>query len=128
LIFGDFFENLSRKFKFLSNRTRIKGTLHEDPCTFFVISRAFLLRMRNVSDKHCRENQNTYFVFSNFFSKIVPFRRKCEKYVERGRSHDYGACALHAGYIRLQTHTLRRCNTHFFSTATMVSGMRLIFT
>ena len=24
--------------------------------------------MRNVSDKSCRENQNTHFVFSNFFS------------------------------------------------------------
>ena len=23
--------------------------------------------MRNISDKSCRENQNTYFVFSNFF-------------------------------------------------------------
>jgi len=23
--------------------------------------------MRNVSDKSCRENQNTHFVFSNFF-------------------------------------------------------------
>jgi len=35
--------------------------------------------MRNVSDKR-RENQNTYFVFSNFyFSKIVPFMRKCGK-------------------------------------------------
>jgi hypothetical protein len=26
-----------------------------------------LLRMRNVSDSSCRENQNTHFVFSNFF-------------------------------------------------------------
>ena len=25
--------------------------------------------MRNVSDKRCRENQNTHFVFSNLFSK-----------------------------------------------------------
>jgi len=23
--------------------------------------------MRNVSDKHCEENQNTYFVFNNYF-------------------------------------------------------------
>ena len=27
----------------------------------------FLLTIRNVSDKSCRENQNTLFVFSNFF-------------------------------------------------------------
>jgi len=34
---------------------------------FLIISRSVLLEMRNVSDKSCRENQNPYFVFSNFF-------------------------------------------------------------
>jgi hypothetical protein len=29
--------------------------------------------MGNVSDKRRRENQNKYFMFSNFFPKIVPF-------------------------------------------------------
>ena len=53
----------------------ITGTLHEDQYTFFIKSRSFPFRMRNVSDKSCRENQNTHFVFSNFFSKIVPFMR-----------------------------------------------------
>jgi hypothetical protein len=43
------------------------GTLHEDLCTFVIISQSFLLRMRNVSDKSWRENQDTYFMFSNFF-------------------------------------------------------------
>jgi hypothetical protein len=33
------------------------------------------LRVRNVSDRSCRENQNTYFMFNNFFSKIMPFMR-----------------------------------------------------
>jgi len=42
------------------------GTLHEDQCIFFIISRSVPLRMRNVSDKSCRENQNTHFVFSTF--------------------------------------------------------------
>jgi len=37
------------------------------------------LRVKNVSDKSYRENQNTYFVFSNFFSKIVPLMRYCGK-------------------------------------------------
>ena len=41
-----------------------KGTLLEDLCTFMPISRWILLRMRNVSDKSCRENQNTHFIFS----------------------------------------------------------------
>jgi len=31
--------------------------------------------MGNFSDKRYRENQNTHFVFSNLFSKIVPFMR-----------------------------------------------------
>jgi len=37
----------------------------------------------------------------------------------------HGACTLHAGYLRLQTHTLRICNSYCFSTATMVTGTRL---
>jgi hypothetical protein len=70
-----FFECLSRKVKFDQNLTRITGTLHEDLCTFMIISRWILLRMRNVSDKSCTENQNTHFMFSNVFPKIVPFVR-----------------------------------------------------
>jgi hypothetical protein len=49
------------------------GTLHEDQHTFMIISRSVLLRGRNVSDKSCTENQNTHFMFSKFFPKIVPF-------------------------------------------------------
>ena len=59
---GIFFENLSRKFKFHSDLTRITRTLHEDKYTFLIISHSILLRMRNVSDKTSRENQNTYFM------------------------------------------------------------------
>ena len=36
---------------------------------FFTTSLSVLLIMRNVSDKSCRENQNTHFVFGKFFSK-----------------------------------------------------------
>jgi len=46
----------------------MKGTLHEDQCTFFIISRTLLLIMRNVSNS-CRENQITHFVFSSCFPK-----------------------------------------------------------
>jgi len=31
--------------------------------------------MKNISDKICRENQSTHFMFSNFISTIVPFMR-----------------------------------------------------
>jgi hypothetical protein len=62
-----FFENLSRKFKFHSNRTRINGTLGEDQCTFMIISLSVLLKMRNVLNKSCRKNQNTHFCSIFFF-------------------------------------------------------------
>jgi hypothetical protein len=35
--------------------------------------------MRNASNKSSRENKNIYFVFNNFFPKIVPFMRKYRK-------------------------------------------------
>jgi hypothetical protein len=70
-----FFETLSRKFKFHENMTRITGTLHQDRSTFIIISRSFLLRMRNTSEKSCRGTQNTHFVANSFFSKIVQFMR-----------------------------------------------------
>ena len=66
------FGKLSRKFKFYRNPPRITGILHEDVFTFVTLF-SWILRMRNVSNKSCRENQNTHFVFSNFFLKIVPF-------------------------------------------------------
>ena len=68
-IFCHFFENLFTNFKFYWNRTRITATLHEDQYTFLIISRSFLLRMRNVSDKSRIENQNTHCIISNFLSE-----------------------------------------------------------
>ena len=44
------------------------GYLHEDQATFIIIS-CSVLRMRNISDKSCRENQNTHFMFDTFFFK-----------------------------------------------------------
>jgi len=42
------------------------GTLHENLSTFMIISHSVLLRVRNVLDKSCRENQNTHFMLNNF--------------------------------------------------------------
>jgi len=33
--------------------------------------------MTNVSDKNCRENQNTHFVFNNFIPNMVMFKGEC---------------------------------------------------
>jgi len=34
---------------------------------FFIISRPVLLKMGNVSDETCTENQNTHVMFNNIF-------------------------------------------------------------
>ena len=58
-----FFRKSGEKIKkFYYNPARMIGILHEDLQTFMTVSRWIILRMRNVSDKSCRENQNTYNV------------------------------------------------------------------
>jgi len=81
-----FFENLSRKFKFHQNRTRIAGTLHEDRYSFLIMSCSFLLRMRNISNQHLRENQNTHFMLNNFFRKSCNLWYNVEKYCRAGQA------------------------------------------
>jgi len=61
-----FFEKLSIKLKFHYSMTIIMGTLNEDQCMFLIISRSFLLRMRIISGKRCREKQDTHFIFNSF--------------------------------------------------------------
>ena len=43
---------------------QIAGTSHEDQCAFMVISRSYLVRMRNISDEYCSKNQDTHFMFN----------------------------------------------------------------
>ena len=56
--------------------------------------------MRNVLDKSCRENQNTHFMFNNFFSENRAVYEIMSKNMEpegpQMRSQ-YGAYAFHAG-------------------------------
>ena len=44
------------------------------------LSPSILLRMRYVSDKSCRENQNTQFMFNNFVQKLFHLWDTLEKY------------------------------------------------
>jgi hypothetical protein len=66
-----------------------------------IISRSILLRMRNISDKSCREIPNTHFMFNNFFSEnraVYEIMWKNTVEPERPQiSIQNGACALHAG-------------------------------
>ena len=85
----DFVENMLINLKFHWNPIKITGTLQEDAFTFITISRWFLFRMRSVSNKSCRENQNTHFMFSYLFPKIVPFMRYCRKIWGSQRAHKW---------------------------------------
>ena len=119
-----------RKFTFLCNLTRITGTLQEDLSTFIVISFSVLLRIRTVSDKSCRESQNTRFMFNNSFffpppPKIMPCVRYVEKYCRAGQATDdnmaHARCMLGTyGY----KDTLRICNAYCFATTTMAARTR----
>jgi hypothetical protein len=46
--------------------TRITVTLDEDQHIFMIVSHSVLLRMRNVSDKHCRETENIFYIQLTF--------------------------------------------------------------
>jgi hypothetical protein len=70
------------------------------------------------------------------YSKTLFFRKSCRVWENMGKilysstchRWQYGACAFHAGYLRLQIHTLSLCNTHCYTTATMFARTRLIVT
>jgi hypothetical protein len=77
------------------------GILHEDVFTLMTISCQVLLRMKNVLDKGCREIQNTYFIFKNFFSENrVVYEITSTNMVESEGpqiTSQYGAYAFHVG-------------------------------
>ena len=60
-----------------------------------IISRSILFRMRNVSDKRCRENQNTNFLLSNFFENRAAFEIMWEKYCTAGQATDDNMAQAH---------------------------------
>jgi len=95
--------------------------------SFLIISHSVLLRMRNVSDNSCRENQNTHFMFCNFSRKSCRLRGNVEKYGTAGQvTHDHAILYMtFACWIPKATQTLRICNTYCFSTSTMVTRTRL---
>ena len=127
----DFHENLylrifwksGKKIQVSLKLDKNKGYFTWQPSTFFTMHYLFLLRMIKVSDKSCRENQNTHFVLSNFFVFNHAVYDNVEKYFGVGGGHrwQYGTLASHAGYLRLQIYILSLCYTHYFSTATMVA-------
>jgi len=92
------------------------GTSHEDQCTFKVVSRKILLRMRNVSDKSCTESQNTRFTISNFLLENLSKNSVQPDGPQATIRRTRFAC-----WITRTTDTLRICNTYCFSAAKMVT-------
>jgi len=123
------FENVLRKFNFHSNRSRITGTLHEDQYTFMIISRSILIRMRNVSDKVSTETKTHILGSITFFFASYRLWDNMEKYARAGQARDdskaHALCMLDTSDYK---HTLRICNTYWFSTATMVALCSVIRT
>ena len=66
------------------------GTLHEEQYTFLIISRSFLLRMRNVSDTFVAEIKTQNFVFCNFFffEKRAFYETTWKKHCRAGQTRD----------------------------------------
>jgi len=85
-----FLESLSWKLFSLNwdqNNRYLTWTLR----AFMILSRWILLRMRNISDKLCKGNQSTHFMFHNLFPKIMSFLKYCGKiwYGQKGHRWPY---------------------------------------
>jgi len=59
-----------------------------------IIPRSFILRMRDVSDKRCGENQ-IQFTFNNSYSEIVTFLGNIKKYCTAGQATDDNTAHAH---------------------------------
>ena len=86
------------------------------------------VRMRNVVDKSCRENENIRFVFSNFSYKMGQFMRMWKNILEPGRRQ----VAVALAHCTLDTsgykHAHTTSNTYCCPTARIVARKRLTAT
>jgi hypothetical protein len=112
------------------NRAWIMGNLHECQYTFLGKSRSFILRTRNVSDKSCRGNKNTNFMFNNVFSKILHFIYNNVKIIVKPDRPQMTIWRMRVvGWITVATETHSECVILIpFFTATIVTRTRLSVT
>jgi len=69
---GSIFRKSVKKIQISLKSDKNNGHFTTGPVHIFNMSCSVLLVKGNVSDKFCRENQNTYIMFKNFF-----FRKPC---------------------------------------------------
>jgi hypothetical protein len=100
------------------NLIRITGILHKDQYSFLTITNSFLLRIENISDKYCKENQNTYLILRNifFFENCAVYKTMFKNILQPDRSQmtiwriTFTCCLTNA-----TKHTHRIINKYFFS-------------
>ena len=104
---------------------RVTGTLHEDQCTFLLLSPSFLLKLKKFQTS-CRENRNTHFIFNDFFENRAFYEIILKNSVDPGRTQmTIWRMSITCLIPKAKQHTLRICNTYYFSTANMVTRTRL---
>jgi hypothetical protein len=113
--------------RFVKILTGIRITVHEDLCTFTIISHSVFPRMK-LFQKRFRENK-THFVFNNYF----PLKSCC--LWDNVEKHGFTRQATYYNIIRpmriacwITKATDRIINTYCFSTARMVTRTRLSYT
>jgi hypothetical protein len=84
VFFGKSVEKIQGSLKYDKNN----GQFTWSPLYNGTLSRSFLLRLRNVSDKICRGNQNKYFMLNIFFLKSFLFLGIVKNYCRTGQATD----------------------------------------
>jgi hypothetical protein len=77
--FGKYVEKIQFSLEYDKNN----GTSHDD-LSIFMVPRLIFLRVKSVSDKSHRQNQNTLFMFNDFFHRKSC--RLCENMKKYGKT------------------------------------------
>jgi hypothetical protein len=87
-LFQYFFEYMLRQFNLYWQPTRITSALRADPCTFMVISRSVLRRIRNILDKFVEKIKEHILCSAVFFQKSSRLWKNVENHGRAKRATD----------------------------------------
>jgi len=128
--YSSIFRKYVEKIQVRINLTRIIDTVRENKYIFMTTSFSGLLRMEIGSEKICRRNHNTRFMFCNFFILFFFNCAVCEimwkNMAEPARLQVLIWRVSVACWIaRASNPILRICNSYCFHTAAVVAKFRL---
>ena len=99
--------NISRnsveKIQIYNILTKRTGTLHEDQYTFFIYLAQLFLELKMFLEE--LETHILCLIIAPLPSRNTAVCEVMWKYVRDSQRLQYGACTLHAGYLRQQIHT-----------------------